>query len=145
MKFQSRPIEEHIEVPLADEGQWEALVTHWAQRHERPAGSVDGGNHDYVVSVGAWLDEIQRDAQLAEILALVRAQGDRVVGHETLRRVRPDPKTYLGRGASLEIAARARELGADLLVVDAELSPSQTRNLEDVAGMAVCDREAVIL
>jgi hypothetical protein len=35
--------------------------------------------------------------------------------------------------------------GATLLVVDAELSPSQTRNLEDVAGLPVSDREAVIL
>lgn len=145
MKFQSKPIEEHQEVPLADEGRFEQLVAHWAQRHTGPAESGSGHNRDYVVSVGNWQDATARDAQLAEILALVRAQGDDVVGHETLRRARPDPKTFLGRGASLEIAARAAEHGADLLVVDAELSPSQARNLEDVTGLSVCDREAVIL
>jgi GTP-binding protein HflX len=145
MKFQSKPIEEHQEVPLADEGQWEALVGRWAQRHKGPTEPETGKNRCYVVSVGAWVDETQRDAQLAEILALVRAQGDGVVGHQTLKRERPDPKTYLGRGAASDVAARARDCGADMIVVDAELSPSQARNLEDVVGLAVCDREAVIL
>lgn len=145
MKFQSKPIEEHQEVPLADEGQWEALVARWAERHKGPTAPQTGQNRCYVVSVGAFVDETQREAQLAEILGLVRAQGDVVVGHETLRRARPDPKTYLGRGASSSAATRAREHGADMLVVDAELSPSQARNLEDVTGLPVCDREAVIL
>ncbi|MEO7109949.1 MAG: GTPase HflX, partial [Polyangiaceae bacterium] len=40
---------------------------------------------------------------------------------------------------------RARAAGSDMLVIDAELTPSQTRNLEDVAGIPICDREAVIL
>ena len=145
MKFQSKPIEEHREVPLADEGQWEELVARWERRHQGPAEPESGRNRCYVVSVGAWIDDTQRDAQLGEILALVRAQGDAVVGHQTLRRERPDPKTYLGRGASADVAARARECGADMIVVDGELSPSQARNLEDVTGFAICDRENVIL
>lgn len=145
MRFQSNPIEEHIEVPLADEGQWEQLTERWAGRHAGPADPGSGRNNCYVVSVGTTSDEVQRAAQLAEILALVRAQGDRVVGQHTLRRPVPDPKTYLGRGAANEVAARAAECGADMLVIDAELSPSQARNLEDVVGMALCDREAVIL
>jgi GTP-binding protein HflX len=145
MKFQSKPIEEHVEVPLADEGQWEALVERWATRHKGPKEAESGRNRCYVVCVGNWDDDTQRDAQLAEILALVRAQGDCVVGHETLRRDRPDPKTHLGRGAAAGAGTRAADCGADMLVIDAELSPSQARNLEDVTGMAVCDREAVIL
>jgi len=145
MKFRSNPIAEHQEVPLADEGQYEHLVARWADRHQKPA-TPTGSNRCYVVSVGTTLnDDVQRDAQLTEILALVEAQGDRVVGHQTLKRPIPDPKTYLGRGAANEVAARAAETGADMLVLDAELSPSQARNLEDVAGLAVCDREAVIL
>jgi GTP-binding protein HflX len=142
MKFHSQPIEEHQEVPLADEGQFEQVVAHWAGRHADPSSEQ---NRTYVVSVGKCQDAVQRAAQLAEILALVQAQGDEVVGHQTLRRLRPDPKTYLGRGAAAEVAARARECNANLLTLDAELSPSQARNLEDVAGIAVCDREAVIL
>ena len=145
MKFLSEPIEEHREVPLADEGQYEDLTARWARRHAGPSELHGGPNHCYVVSVGASSDDVQRDAQLAEILALVRAQGDEVVGHTTLRRPTPDPKTYLGRGAANDVAALAAGCGADMLVIDSELSPSQARNLEDVAGLAVCDREAVIL
>jgi len=144
MKFQSHPIAEHQEVPLADDGRYEDLVARWADRHQKPA-TPTGRNSCYVVSVGTANDEVQRDAQLTEILALVEAQGDRVVGQQTFKRPIPDPKTYLGRGAANEVAARAAECGADMLVLDAELSPSQARNLEDVAGLAVCDREAVIL
>ncbi len=145
MRIHSKPIQEHEEVPLADEGQLEQLLAHWAGRHHRPEPDGGAGNRCYVVTVGEWADDVVRDAQQAEILSLVRAQGDAVVGAETLRRARPEPKTYLGRGASQAIAARATECNADLLVVDAELTPSQTRNLEDVTGLSVCDREAVIL
>ena len=52
---------------------------------------------------------------------------------------------FVGKGTARDVAARARACGADLLVLDAELTPSQLRNLEDAAGIAVCDREAVIL
>lgn len=145
MQFHSKSIQEHNDVPLADDGQWEQLLNQFAKRHKHRDKSHGDPNDCYVVSVGDWRDSIHRDAQLAEILALVRAQGDRVVGHGTYRRVRPDPRTFVGRGAAEQIAERARASGADLLVIDAELSPSQTRNLEDVAGFSVCDREAVIL
>jgi GTP-binding protein HflX len=142
MKFHSKPIAEHQEVPLADAGQFENVVAHWAGRHTR---QTTDHNRSYVVSVGERNDPIERAAQLAEILALVRAQGDEVVGQQTLRRERPDPKTYLGRGAANEVAERARACEATMLTLDAELSPSQARNLEDVVGIPVCDREAVIL
>lgn len=145
MKFHSKPIEEHTEVPLADDGRWEQQVAHWTEREEGPERQVDGQNACYVVSVGNWKESAHEQAQLAEILALVEAQGDRVVGHETYRLRRFDPRTYLGSGTCEAIAARAKAAGADMLVLDAELSPSQTRNLEDATGISVCDREAVIL
>ncbi len=147
MKFHSKPIEEHNEVPLADEGQWDDLVAHFTERQASSVRPRNAENSCYVVSVGtsASASATPHDAQLEEILGLVQAQGDRVVGYETLRRPRPDPKTYVGLGAARSIATRAKECGADLLVIDAALSPSQARNLEDAAAVAVCDREAVIL
>jgi GTP-binding protein HflX len=145
MKFHSKPIEEHGEVPLADDGQWEQQVAHWTTQEAGSEPAADGQNACYVVSVGNWRDSTHEQAQLAEILALVQAQGDRVVGHETYRLRRLEPRTYLGSGTCEAISARAKAAGADMLVLDAELSPSQTRNLEDVVGLAVCDREAVIL
>ena len=143
MQFHSNPIAETDEVPLADEGRWEELIAHFAGRAARTSPGRDGHNACYVVSVTTGRDPTDAQARLDEILGLVRAQGDRVVGYETYRRPRPDPRTFIGSGAADDIATRAAECGAEMLVVDAELSPSQTRNLEDATSFPICDREGV--
>lgn len=129
MKFRSRPVAEHVEVPLADEGHLEDVA-------------LAEESASYVASVGTSRDPLARAAQLAEITSLVSG---RIVGSEILHLGAPNPRTLLGTGAAEELGARARAAGATMLVVDAELSPSQTRNLEDVAKLPICDREAVIL
>lgn len=143
LKFSSRAIAEHAEVPLADDGRLEAIVEHF-RAGAAPAASADRSDC-YVASVGNDRDPRARSAQLAEIVSLVRSQGDRVVGEEIVHLSTPNPRTLLGKGAAQALAARARERGATMLVLDAELSPSQARNLEDLAQIAICDREAVIL
>ena len=80
MKFESKPIKEHDEVPLADNGDLENLVENFKNRAARREGSHSSKGGCYVVSVGDWSEDYSRDAQLAEIVGLVRAQGDRVVG-----------------------------------------------------------------
>lgn len=145
MKFESKPIEEHAEVPLADDGELENLIQRFTSRSARPAGSRTSGNDCYVVCVGDWSTEYSRDAQLAEITELTKAQGDRVVGSETVHQRQFDPATVLNSGKAKAAAERAAGLGANMLIVDAELKPSQIRNLEDLAGIPVCDREGVIL
>jgi GTP-binding protein HflX len=145
-KFSSKPISEHPEVPLADDGALENIVESWSQRGARPLpAEVGEGHRVYVASIGASSEPRERAAQLGEIVRLVESQGDVIAGHEIARLVRVNPRTYLGRGLAADIAARARSAGATMLVLDAELSPSQTRNLEDVAAIPICDREAVIL
>lgn len=158
MRFHSKPIEEHAEVPLADAGRWEALVERWSQqRHDQgdertQPRDPDKNTHTdpkpcYVLSIqrtGHGSDAGRR-AQLDEIVGLVDAQGDFVVGRDTYLLSRPDPRTLIGRGVAERVGTAARESGATMLVVDAELTPSQARNLEDATGVAVCDREAVIL
>ena len=145
MKFESKPIREHEEVPLADDGDLENLVEHWQNRAARRQGSSSSRNCCFVVCVGDWSEDYSRDAQLAEIIGLVGAQGDRVVGSETVKQRRPDPETVLRSGKAKAAVETAVDLGANMLIVDAELKPSQIRNLEDLAGMPVCDREGVIL
>ena len=125
MQFHSRPVPEHDDVPLADDGQLESLLT----RHD-PANAE--ASAAYVVSVGPPGPPIQRQARLAEILGLAQANGHVVAGYESLVLARPHPRTHLGPGTAAEVAERAREAGATLLVFDAPLSPSQTRNLEDL-------------
>jgi GTP-binding protein HflX len=145
LKFNSKPVSAHSEVPLADDGELEKLVEHWSAREGSRAPLESDTSCCYVVSIGSDRDPIARAAQLAEIVALVEHQGGRVVGQELCHLTRPNPRTLLGTGTAEAIAQRARDSGATMLVLDAELSPSQTRNLEDAAGIAICDREAIIL
>ncbi len=141
MKFYSKPVIEHAEVPSADEGRLEDLIHRWEQREMLPYKN-NFSNNCYVVSLGAGED---LSGQLAEITSLVKTQGDSIAGYETVRLLKSNPRTLIGKGKAVEIAERAKKCGADLLILDAELSPSQMRNLEDVTGIAVSDREAVIL
>lgn len=146
MKFSSRAVEEHVEVPVADEGRWEDVIAEFdARRATAAQRSADGRSAVYVVCVGVGRRADISRGQRDEIVSLVRAQGDAVAGEERLRIVKTNPRTLLGRGACEAVAERARRLGADTVVLDAELSPSQMRNLEDVLGMPVRDRESVIL
>jgi len=144
MKFYSAPVEEHQDVPLADDGQWEQLVAHWKKRESGPKVRDAEGNRCYVVSVSL-PGEAHAEGKRNEIVGLVHALEDQVVGSAIQPLRKPDPKTYLGKGMSRDIAQMARSLDADMLVLDVELTPSQMRNLEDVTGLPVCDREAVIL
>src|SRR5512140_1789880 len=98
MKINSDPIEEHREVPLGDDGRWEEIVSHWRDRSER-AREPRQQTACYVVSVGQWRESYEREAQLSEILALVGALGNEVVGYETRELRRLDPRTLIGRGA----------------------------------------------
>ena len=145
LKFNSKPISEHSEVPLADDGELEKLVGTFRARASSSPVSESDEPACYVVSLGSDRDPVARTAQLAEIVALVQHQGGRIVGQEIRHLSRADPKMLFGKGTARDLADRAREKGATMLVLDAELSPSQTRNLEDAAGMAICDREAIIL
>jgi GTPase len=144
-EFISKAIIEHAEAPLADSGRWEALVEEWTVRSAPALGTTGEESAIYVASVGAGRDAEARESQLAEILSLVRSQRGRVVGHEICILAEPNPRTLLGKGTAEAIAARARASGATMLVLDAELTPSQARNLEDIANIPVCDREAIIL
>ena len=61
------------------------------------------------------------------------------------RRQKPDPGTYLGSGKAAELATLVAAVGADTVVVDGELAPSQRRALEDIVRVKVIDRTALIL
>jgi len=58
---------------------------------------------------------------------------------------RPNPALLLGSGKAEELAALAKADGADVIVFDEALSPAQQRNWEELSGLAVIDRQEVIL
>jgi len=82
------------------------------------------------------LDELSR---LADTATLVEA------GRIMQARDRVDPTYYIGKGKADEIKGMAKDLEADMLVFDNDLSPAQMRNLETRTDMRVLDRSAVIL
>ncbi|WP_210478766.1 GTPase HflX [Naasia sp. SYSU D00948] len=88
---------------------------------------------------------VDAENSLRELSALAETAGAVVLDGLLQRRPFPDPGTYLGRGKAQELADRVRALGADTVVADTELAPSQRRALEDVVGVKVIDRTAVIL
>lgn len=58
---------------------------------------------------------------------------------------RPTPALLLGSGKAEELVAQAKADGADVIVFDEALSPAQQRNWEELSGLAVIDRQEVIL
>jgi GTP-binding protein HflX len=84
-------------------------------------------------------------ADLEEFAALASSAGAVPVGTVVGSRQRPDPRFYVGSGKAEELKARAEELGADVILVDHALSPSQERNLEKLTGRRVLDRSGLIL
>lgn len=100
-----------------------------------------------VVLIGVYPAGHQRDAEnsLQELAALCETAGAAVLDGVLQRRPHPDPATYLGRGKTEELRDIVAASGADTVVADTELAPSQRRALEDAVKVKVIDRTAVIL
>jgi GTP-binding protein HflX len=96
------------------------------------------------VSLGATPVYVAEE-HLDELAELTRSAGVEVVGRTVQRRPRPDARTFIGSGKAAEIQTAAGELGADLIVFDDDLSPSQVKNLERILELEVYDRSALIL
>ena len=82
---------------------------------------------------------------LSELQELLRTAGVAVVGQEVQHRDQPHPNTYVGPGKLAEIKERVKELDANVVACDDELTPRQERNIEKELGVAVVDRTTVIL
>ncbi|SCL33216.1 GTP-binding protein HflX [Micromonospora pallida] len=100
-----------------------------------------------VVLVGVWTEGTVTDAEnsLTELAALAETAGSQVLEGLIQRRNRPDPATYVGRGKVDDLGAVVLSSGADTVICDGELSPSQLRNLEQRTKVKVVDRTALIL
>lgn len=100
-----------------------------------------------VVLAGLWSEGTLADAEnsLRELAALAETAGSEVLDGIVQRRAKPDPGTFLGSGKALELKDIVMSTGADTVVVDAELAPSQRRGLEDIVKVKVIDRTALIL
>ena len=107
-------------------------------RPHGPAIGAPGGS-------GQVRDTQDADTSLRELAALAQTAGSEVLDALIQKRDHPDPATYLGSGKARELADVVAAAGADTVIVDGELAPSQRRALEDVVGVKVVDRTALIL
>ena len=87
----------------------------------------------------------EAEVSLRELAALAETAGSEVLDGVLQRRPHPDPGTYLGSGKAGELADLVRDTGADTVIVDDDLAPSQRRALEDIVKVKVIDRTALIL
>lgn len=100
-----------------------------------------------VVLIGIWGSGSLTDAEnsLRELAALAETAGAQVLDGMLQRRSMPDPASYFGKGKAGELKELVAALGADTVIANAELAPSQRRNLEDIVQVKVVDRTAIIL
>lgn len=100
-----------------------------------------------VVLVGVWTHGTAADADnsMSELAALAETAGSEVLDALIQRRRNPDPATYVGSGKVVELTDAVAVVGADTVICDGELTPSQLRNLEEQTGVKVVDRNALIL
>lgn len=105
-------------------------------------------DRDRVLLVGLMTEDTTERAfqdGLAELMRLVESAKGEVVGLVQQKRAQPHPQTIVGRGKVDEIVLQAQATGANLIVFDRDIFPSQARNLEDQIGLRVVDRTEVIL
>jgi GTP-binding protein HflX len=100
-----------------------------------------------VILVGVWTTGTAKDAEnsMTELAALAETAGSQVLDALIQRRDKADAATFIGSGKVAELKGIVKSSGADTVICDGELSPSQLKNLEDKVKVKVVDRTALIL
>jgi GTP-binding protein HflX len=88
---------------------------------------------------------VDPDEELAEVKELARTAGVEPVGSVVQHRAQPANRTYVGKGKIEELKEQFRRAGAESVIVDGELDPSQQRFLENALDARVVDRTQLIL
>src|ERR1035438_6555242 len=99
-----------------------------------------------VVLIGVWAEGSQASAEnsLRELSRLAETAGSEVLDALIQRRSHVDAATYVGSGKARELAGIVAATGADTVICDGELTPSQLRRLEGRVQVKVIDRTALI-
>ena len=102
---------------------------------------------EQVVLIGVWAEGSLASAENS-LRELSLARRDRRIGGPRGPHPAPQPPhsaTYVGAGKAAELADLVASVGADTVICDGELSPSQLRLLESIVKVKVIDRTALIL
>ncbi len=108
---------------------------------DRISGAVLVG----IVTRESSADEVERE--LDELARLLDTAGGEEIARLVQNKETPDPRTVIGSGKIAELAELCRKNDVELVIFDAELSPSQIKNIEDDLGgdINVIDRSMLIL
>ena len=90
-------------------------------------------------------EENATEETLEELAALLDTAGGTCLGTVLQNRPNPEPRTFIGEGKTAEVKELVGTLGADIVIFDNPLSPSQQRVLTEELGVTVMDRAALIL
>ena len=90
-------------------------------------------------------EENATDSSMDELAALLETAGGECMGIVLQSKDAPDARTFIGEGKVAEVKELVQAQGADMVIFDNSLSPSQQRVLSEELGVAVMDRSALIL
>ena len=90
-------------------------------------------------------EQTATDETLEELEALLETAGGFCTGKILQNRHTPDSHSFIGEGKALEVKMLAEATGSTMVVFDNELSPGNIRALEEIVGVTVLDRSALIL
>ena len=96
-------------------------------------------------SSGLSPDDRATDESMEELSALLQTAGGECLATVLQSKDSPDPRTFIGQGKVAEVKELVRTLGADMVIFDNALSPSQQRALSEELDVSVLDRAALIL
>lgn len=109
------------------------------------ARKVDGKG-ERVILVGVYSASGPRARRsMEELRELARSSGLQVLDEVVQVRPEPDPRFVLGKGKLEDLVIRSKQLGAEVLLFDRNLSPGQLRNLSDMTDQKIIDRTQLIL
>ncbi len=101
---------------------------------------------DRAILVGVTTGDSEEAAEsIAELKELAESADVVILDTIIQRRPQIDPKTVLGKGKLDDLLIRSMRLGADILVFDSELTPTQVRSLSEATELKVIDRPQLIL
>ncbi len=136
-------------VRLAQEEDFSVLIQALEEefRKQVPGLPVRAGEERAILVgvITGGVDPWQMEDDLDELAQLTRTAGATVSRRFTQTRREPDPRFFLGAGKAQELALLVQETGANVVILDHELTALQHTSLQKAVGVKVLDRTELIL
>lgn len=107
--------------------------------------SSSENGRDKAIIVHVFFSQDKNLEDLAEFQLLAQSAQVDILQIVTTSRSAPQAKYFVGQGKAEEIAELAKQSDADVILVNHQLTPAQTRNLESLCECRVVDRTGLIL